>query len=184
MELLPSEFLLSFRYASYYLFRMAAIRPRNTPLSSHQHSHSCGHGSEVLAHTLEKIRALGMRVTAPRKAMLSLLIQEHGPFSVEDMSKRLGKGSCDQATLYRSLQQLEEAGVVRRCDFSDGVSRFEFIYPGHHHHHIICKKCRRIETLDVCLLDQLEERVRSRGYTDITHTLEFFGLCPRCRSST
>jgi Fur family transcriptional regulator, ferric uptake regulator len=143
----------------------------------HAHSHQCGHNLE---QALEQLRQHDLRVTEPRKAMLHILLHEHGPFSAEELHKKLGGKGCDVVTVYRSLQAMEEIGVVRRCDFGDGTYRYEFNHGDHHHHHIICRTCRSVETLDVCVADSLERIARQKGYENVTHTLEIFGVCAAC----
>ncbi|MEK0450560.1 MAG: hypothetical protein RL088_2828 [Verrucomicrobiota bacterium] len=143
-------------------------------------SDSCCEPAGAIAAALEKIRASGGRVTEPRKAMLSVLIKEHGPFSAEELHKKIGVAGCDVVTVYRSLQAMEEIGVLRRCDFGDGTYRYEFNHGEHHHHHIICRVCRSVETLDMCVADGLERLARQKGYQNVTHTLEIFGVCAKC----
>ena len=133
-----------------------------------------------MAHALEQLRAHGMRVTEPRKAMLGILTSEHGPFSAEELHHKLDGRECDIVTVYRSLQAMEEIGVVRRCDFGDGTYRYEINHGAHHHHHIVCRTCRKVEVLDDCVAGKLERAARDLGYTNITHTLEIFGVCRDC----
>jgi Fur family ferric uptake transcriptional regulator len=78
-----------------------------------------------LEAALELLRANHQRVTEPRKAILGILTREHGPFTAEELHKRMRKGSCDLVTVYRSLAAMEESTVVRRCDFGDGAYRYE-----------------------------------------------------------
>ena len=146
---------------------------------THMSDHCCA-SDGAIAGALEKIRASGGRVTEPRRAMLSILGKEHGPFSAEELHRKIGGAGCDVVTVYRSLQAMEEIGVVRRCDFGDGTYRYEFNDGEHHHHHIICRVCRSVETLDVCVADGLERMARQKGYQKVTHTLEIFGVCPKC----
>lgn len=126
------------------------------------------------------MQSLGHRVTAPRRAMLAILTSEHGPFSAGELHRKMGRKGCDVVTVYRSLQAMEEIGVLRRCDFGDGVYRYEFNAGEHHHHHIICRMCRSVETLDLCMAESLERLARDKGYRNVTHTLEVFGVCPTC----
>ncbi len=134
-----------------------------------------------LATALEVLRAHGQRVTQPRKAVLQVLTREHGPFTAEELHARLKDGLCDLVTVYRSLAALEEQGLVRRCDFGDGSYRYEFNTGEHHHHHVICRSCRSVRTLDFCVADSLERLARQMGYSHVSHTLEIFGLCPKCQ---
>jgi Fur family transcriptional regulator, ferric uptake regulator len=145
-------------------------------MSHHGHDHE-----EAFEHARQILEKSSLRVTQPRLAILKVLADEHGPFTMEEIHSRLKKGACDLVTLYRTLPALEAAGVVRRCDFGDGTYRYEFAHKDHHHHHIICKKCRGVATLDICLVEGLEKLVREKGYTDVAHSLEFFGVCPKCQ---
>jgi Fur family transcriptional regulator, ferric uptake regulator len=134
----------------------------------------------AMAAALELLRTHEMRVTEPRRAMLAVLVSEHGPFSAEELHGRMKANECDVVTVYRSLQAMEEIGVVRRCDFGDGTYRYEFNNGEHHHHHIVCRKCRSVRTLDLCVADSLERLARQLGYQNVSHTLEVFGTCPVC----
>jgi len=131
---------------------------------------------------LQMLRANHQRVTEPRKAILGILTHEHGPFTAEEVHRRMKKGSCDLVTVYRSLAAMEESSVVRRCDFGDGAYRYEINTGEHHHHHIVCRSCHAAQTLDVCVADGLERMARQMGYTKVTHLLEIFGVCPHCQA--
>ncbi|MEI6713600.1 MAG: Fur family transcriptional regulator [Verrucomicrobiota bacterium] len=146
-------------------------------------SHDCSHLHEgQLDGALDTLRGLGHRITEPRKALLQVLTHEHGPFTADELHGKLAGVRCDPVTVYRSLATLEEANLVRRCDFGDGVYRYEFNTGEHHHHHIICRTCSSVKTLDVCFADGLERMVRQMGYTNVTHTLEIFGTCTECQA--
>jgi Fur family transcriptional regulator, ferric uptake regulator len=145
-------------------------------------AHCCDEHSpeKTMDHALARLRSHEMRVTEPRKAMLQILTREHGPFSAEELHQKMGGKGCDVVTVYRSLQAMEEIGVVRRCDFGDGTYRYEINHGEHHHHHIICRHCRSVQVLDHCIAGRLERAAREMGYENISHTLEIFGVCPAC----
>ena len=134
----------------------------------------------AMTRALEELHTHGMRVTEPRKAMLGILTKEHGPFSAEELHHKLKGKGCDVVTVYRSLQAMEEIGVLRRCDFGDGTYRYEINHGEHHHHHIVCRVCRSVEVLDRCDVGKLERLAREKGYDNISHTLEIFGVCQKC----
>ncbi|MDB6152726.1 MAG: fur [Chthoniobacteraceae bacterium] len=134
-----------------------------------------------LESALQTLRDHQARVTEPRRAILTILTSEHGPFTVEEIYQRIEKGVCDLVTVYRSLAAMEEINLVRRCDFGDGAYRYEFNTGDHHHHHIICRACRSVKTLDFCVADSLERMARQLGYENVTHTLEIFGVCVNCQ---
>ena len=130
------------------------------------------------------LREAKLKVTEPRKKVLKVLMEKHGPLSIEEIRRSMLKGECDLVTIYRSVSALEERGLLLRCDFGDGIARFEYgTSADHHHHHIICRKCKDVEPLEVCVDDHWKSLLDTRGYTDLSHSLEFFGLCPDCRGS-
>jgi len=139
-------------------------------------------GSEKLETALQTLREHRHRITVPRRAILEILIAEHGPFTTEEIHQRMREGVCDLVTVYRCLAAMEEINLLRRCDFGDGVYRYEFNTGEHHHHHIVCRLCHSVQTLDFCVADGLERMARQMGYANVSHTLEIFGICAGCQN--
>lgn len=128
------------------------------------------------------LQRAGLKRTRPRELVLGLLAREHGPFTSDEIFKANKGAGLDLTTVYRCLSAFESAGLVRRCEFGDGIARYEYQgNPDKHHHHVICLRCRRTENLESCRLPGFETKVRKLGYTEIRHSLEFFGICRSCR---
>jgi Fur family ferric uptake transcriptional regulator len=143
----------------------------------HHHSHS-----PSMEQVLEELKKAQLKLTNPRRAILQVLVAEHGPFTAEEVLKRVSRRVCDQATVYRTLASLEEVGIIRRCEFGDGSARYEIAgQGGHHHHHLICRKCKKVEIVDDCEIEDLDNIAQKRGFSNVSHALEFFGLCPTCK---
>ncbi len=149
---------------------------------SHRHTH---HGSKVpdASDPAALLKEAALKVTPTRTAVLGLLLREDGPFSAQDIFSRLTRESCDLVTIYRCLEAFEKAELVKRCDFSDGIVRYEMNNPDHHHHHLICTECQSVEQieLDACPMEKFERTARTRGYSSIRHSVELFGICPKCQ---
>ncbi len=128
----------------------------------------------------EALRTHGLRASKQRLAILKALQKTPCPAAAEEVFRALPAKTCDLATLYRNLSQWEKLGLLRRMQLGDGASRFELVEPHHHHHHIVCRKCRRVEHIHLCGMDQIETRLRKKGFRDLSHSLEFFGLCSSC----
>ncbi len=149
----------------------------------------CGHrhpeesSSVRYEEALRTLTQSPLRVTRSRKAILTLFSGKHGPFSADEVHGMLADTACDLVTVYRSLASLEKIGLLRRCDFGDNTHRFELNTGEHHHHHVVCRVCHRAETLDHCAADSLEKMAASMGYSQITHIMEVFGVCARCREN-
>jgi Fur family ferric uptake transcriptional regulator len=135
--------------------------------------------------TEQLLRTTGLKVTPPRQAVLKVLLDQHGPLSVEQIQRSLKRGECDLVTIYRTTAALEKAQVLTRCDFGDGISRYELTgeHGAHHHHHILCTECRKVESVEFCLHDSWTSVLKSRGYSQAKHRLEFSGICSSCSAS-
>jgi Fe2+ or Zn2+ uptake regulation protein len=126
------------------------------------------------------LRERGLRVTEARTLILGFLMRAHGPFTIEEIHAGIRSRSCNLVTVYRTVASLEDHGLVRRSDFADRLSRFEFASPEHPHHHVVCRKCRRVEAFDAELSSQFLKPIRAAGFTDVAPWVEVFGLCRHC----
>jgi len=145
------------------------------------HSHKKDLKKEVETF-LNKLRSSGSRITSQRKSMAREIIRFKGPFSAEQLHSKVQDEGVDLVTIYRSLSTFMELELLVSVDFQDGTLRYEYgSEKGEgHHHHIICKKCKKFEPLDFCVVQGQEQIIEKMGYSNVTHKLEFFGLCERC----
>ena len=153
------------------------------PCSRHPHTHRLI--QQPLTELTEKLRQGSRKVTGPRQAILDVLRRHASPLTNKEIHAALGKEDCDLATIYRNMHTLERMGLVRRHDFGDGAARFE-LSPDEgdtHHHHLVCTGCSKVIELDDCFLDDFQQRLAERyGFSGISHRMEFFGICPACRT--
>lgn len=150
-----------------------------------------GHLNErasALDSAKKRLQIAGHKLTQTRQNLLKSMMDFVGPFSAEDLYSKGRRGSksktCDLVTVYRSLNTFAELGILSRVDFGDGVARYEILSPdGSHHHHIVCTVCRKIEPLTGCgngSIERQEKSLAEAGYSQLSHRLEFFGVCPDC----
>lgn len=137
-----------------------------------------------LVELTRQLRDRSVKITGARQAILDVLRRQAHPATTRQILAALPAGECDLATVYRSMHLLERMGLVQRFNFGDGRDRFELRRddPASHHHHLVCTRCARIVEIHQCFPSQLEAEIAARnGYTQVTHRLEFFGLCPACQ---
>ena len=152
--------------------------------AKHSTRNRSGLGRRPLSALTERLRDKSHKITGPRKAILEILRRHPHPLTNRQLLAALPAGQCDLATVYRAMHLLEELGMVKRFDFGDGVARFELVAeePGAHHHHLVCRRCAHVVEIEDCFSDDIERRIASRnGFKQVTHKLEFFGLCPACQ---
>ena len=124
----------------------------------------------------------GYRLTRPRRSLAALIADQVGHFTAAELvdaarDRRLGIG---RATVFRTLEVLEDLGAVERLDLPSGEHAYVGCEPAHHHH-VVCSQCGRAsEIADVGLRPILRDVARQTGYRVDDHRLELFGLCPAC----
>ena len=101
---------------------------------------------------------------------------------MQEIHDGLGKKACDLATVYRCIVQFENSNLVERRYLGDEILRYEYKDTDHHHHHIVCRICKSVSQMKYCFISEIEQMIRDKGYSDITHSLEFFGVCAKCNA--
>lgn len=87
------------------------------------------------------------------------------------------------ATIYRTLDLLEELNILHKLNFGDGRSRYELCHlqTEHHHHHLVCLNCNQIYEVKEDLLHQLETIIeKEHGFRIVDHRVQFYGYCSEC----
>ena len=130
---------------------------------------------------LARLKSTGHRITPQRLAIIKILIDSREHPSVEQIYRQVQKDftTTSLATVYNTLERLKEMGEVLELPFSGG-SHYDGRNP-RPHPHLVCTVCGAIEDLDIDLGPAAEEVAAKRGYADVHHRLEFYGVCPRCQ---
>jgi Fur family ferric uptake transcriptional regulator len=141
-----------------------------------------GSGTEVdVAGTL---RAAGLRVTAPRVAVLSeVMAGKHVNADQVASAVRDRIGAISTQAVYDVLGALSRAGLVRRIEPAGSPARYE-TRVGDNHHHVVCRSCGAITDVD-CVVGAppcLEPR-DANGFVIDEAEVTFWGLCPSCQTT-
>ena len=137
----------------------------------------------VLAAITEKVRLSPARMTRKRERILGAFLTMDRPASAAEIRKRAGLPATDLVTVYRTIEAFESLGVLQRVPLESGTHLFELKSPEDHFHHLICRSCHKAERLDVCIRSELEESAKRRGFTELSHVMEVYGLCGECGKS-
>lgn len=140
-----------------------------------------------------RFKECGLKWTQTRQAVIDILSSKGGHLSAEEIFLEVKKvlPGIGLATVYRTLELLTELGIVRKFDFKDGRSRYEFVAgkEGIEHYHLICRICGKIidyETeadKDVDPLKDFKKSLSEKFKFSIERSdIQFFGLCERCKS--
>lgn len=85
------------------------------------------------------------------------------------------------ATVYRALGRLADRGDIDVLVGPDGESLYRSCASGGHHHHLVCRSCGTTREVDAPGVEAWARKVAvAEGFTQVSHTVEIFGLCPSC----
>ena len=118
-----------------------------------------------------------------QRAAISALLENLDEFrsaqELHDELRRAGEG-IGLTTVYRTLQSMAAAGLVDslRTDTGETVYRR---CSAHHHHHLVCRSCgSTVEVSGGDVETWAAEVAHAHGFSDVSHTIEIFGLCSDC----
>lgn len=132
----------------------------------------------------EFLAARGKRMTRERATIVEEIFSSHQHFDADQLIDRLNRrreGRVSRSTIYRSLELLEEAGLIRKVARQDDREIYEHDYGYPQHDHLICSRCGTlIEFHNEQISRMLDEVARSHGFRMDGHRLEVSGLCNDC----
>ena len=122
------------------------------------------------------------RLTAPRRRVLELLLEAHGPLKAYDLIAAYGEAGAPAKppTVYRALEFLERLGFAHRIESLNAYVPCRLTDTPHSAAFLICDCCGAAEEFEPDFQAQLAAAA-ARGYEVRAVTLEARGLCLACR---
>jgi Fur family ferric uptake transcriptional regulator len=138
-------------------------------------------GDQVTEDWREKLRGSGYRLT-PQRELILRAVETLGHATPDEVLAKVREQSSavNVSTVYRTLEVLEELGLVRHAHLSDRAPTYHSV-TGHEHFHLVCRNCHRIVSVDPEVLEPLNDRLQElHGFVvDVGH-LTIFGRCGSC----
>ncbi|MDG4822563.1 Fur family transcriptional regulator [Asanoa sp. WMMD1127] len=129
----------------------------------------------------EVLRARGLRLTAQRQLVLEAVYElgHATPEQVHNAVRETAAG-VNITTIYRTLELLEDLGLVTHTHLSHGSPTYHAA-GGHQHVHLVCRSCGEVTEIDPSVLQPLVDQLADeRGFrVDVGH-VALFGDCGRC----
>ncbi len=133
-----------------------------------------------MAEQNEELKRAGLKVTLPRMKILAILQDPNNQhISAEDVYKILLEHNEEigLATVYRVLNQFDDAGIVSRHHFEGGKSVFELSHKKHHDH-LVCLKCGKVVEFEDDVIEQRQIDIANSHNLKLTnHSLYLYGEC-------
>ena len=123
------------------------------------------------------------RNTRQRAAILETLSRQVDFRSAQQIHEQMRADgeTVGLATVYRNLQALSRAGRLDVLVAGDGESLYRQCEDTGHHHHLVCRVCGFTVEVEEPGVEVWAHRAgRAHGFTDVSHTVELFGLCAEC----
>jgi Fur family transcriptional regulator, ferric uptake regulator len=131
------------------------------------------------------LRSRGLRLTAQRQLVLEA-VHDLGHATPDQVHAKVSMvaAGVNITTVYRTLELLEQLGLVTHAHLSHGASTFHAV-DEEQHVHLVCRTCQAIEEVPSEMLDQLAKMLdKERGFDlDVGH-VALFGRCAGCGGAT
>jgi len=131
------------------------------------------------------IKKKGMKYTEQRAIILQILVNLDDHLNAEEIHSIIQKEYPNQnigiATIYRTLNFLEEVNLISSISFGSDGKKYEGNQK-EHHDHLICTSCGKIvEFLDDDIEKKQEDIASKNGFTITDHSMQIYGLCKDCQ---
>ncbi|MEA2123537.1 MAG: Fur family transcriptional regulator, stress-responsive regulator [Solirubrobacteraceae bacterium] len=133
----------------------------------------------------DQLRAHGLRVTAPRMAVIQAVAELDGHPGADAIAARARQliGTLSTQAVYDSLHTLTRVGLLRRIEPAGSSARYE-TRVGDNHHHVVCRGCGAAHDVD-CAVGAAPclEPSHAGGFIVDEAEVTFWGLCPDCQAA-
>ena len=135
----------------------------------------------------KKLKEAGYKLTPQRIAIINVIAENKGEhLSTEEIYDIVKQRNPEMglATVYRTLQLLDQLEVVSSLNLEDGCVRYELYADegAHNHHHLICSQCGHVLEVEGDLLEALEDKIEVEyDFKILDHKLKFYGICSKCK---
>ncbi|MBT0878488.1 MULTISPECIES: Fur family transcriptional regulator [unclassified Campylobacter] len=141
---------------------------------------------DVLLEEFKKIlKTSGLKYTKQRESLLKLLYNNDEHCTPDELYEALKEMDPNQnigiATIYRTLNLLEESGMVTSISFGTAGKKFELANKPHHDH-MICKSCNKIIEFQDDIVEQRQLKIaKEHGFKLSSHLMQLYGTCKECQ---
>ena len=140
--------------------------------------------AELGADWQAQLRARGYRLTPQRQLVLEAVgaLGHATPEDIATQVRRTASG-VNISTVYRTLELLEELGLVQHTHLGHGAPTYS-VTTDDHHVHLVCRGCGEVAEAEADVLGEAVRRLADeRGFDlDVGH-VALFGTCAACRAA-
>ena len=118
--------------------------------------------NESATTIITTLRQQGVRITSARRAVIAALVRTDGHVTAEDIATavQLDNPEIHLSTVYRTLESLEELGVVDHVHLGHGSAVYHLA--ANRHQHLVCENCKKVIHLPHGVVDKLARDIDTR----------------------
>ena len=124
---------------------------------------------------------IGQRQTQQRGIIHDIIMESDRPLTIANLvtMAQERKAKIGQATVYRTVNALLDAGEIQAVSMPGGEALYEKAHL-HHHHHFKCQNCGKVYDLPGCPDGVDLQEFLPKNFTLTTHEFTFYGTCANC----
>jgi Fur family ferric uptake transcriptional regulator len=135
-------------------------------------------------HLIGALSERGYRITNARRAVCEVVAASHDEHlsaaDIYDLARATTGARLDRSTVYRTLEALEDAGVLAHSHLGHGPSVYHLAEDAGHQH-LICRNCGATVTLPEADAALLARRItETTGFVPDPNHFALSGLCADC----
>jgi len=141
----------------------------------------------ILEEFKKILKSSALKYTKQREMLLKILYNSNAHMTPEqlylEMKSKFPELNIGIATVYRTLNLLEDNGMVTSINFGIQGKKFELaIKP--HHDHIICKNCGKIVEFEDGAIERKQVNIaKENGFVLTGHIMQLYGICAQCQKA-
>jgi Fur family transcriptional regulator, ferric uptake regulator len=137
---------------------------------------------DAVQSAIKLLKEKGHKLTAARRVILETLLASGGHLSADELAERVRQAApgVGRMTVYRTLDLLNDLGLIRPVYQGTGAAHYVWLHDGHHHH-LVCSSCDQVIEFEDCVIEDVTDQLGRRFNFQIEgHLLELYGVCGDC----
>lgn len=133
---------------------------------------------------IDTLRRNGMRITEPRRLVCAVIAQRHDEHltaqDIFDAVSASNAGDVDMATVYRTLEALQQAGTIKHGHIGHGPTVYHLTEESDHQH-LVCSSCGTTVAVSADdLREFLDGITKKTGFVPDVEHFALTGVCRDC----